>query len=184
LVQLFSAVRSNLSQIPEHHLYGRVTAIQGMLIEVGGVHRRLMVGDRCLVQRRQGEPLRCEVVGFRDGRALLLPYGSLEGVGLGCKAEVESREPAIRPNAAWLGRVVNALDSNAQAYQRATDILDRLDDLRHGLLSGILSRHQVENLAHLVRLKRESIEDPRLIEILDQIELRAEIELAKYSTLD
>ena len=109
MVQLFAAVRSNLSQIPEHHLYGRVTAVQGMLLEVGGVQRRLMVGDRCLVQRRRGNPLRCEVVGFREGRALLLPFGSLEGVGLGCKAEVESQEPAIRPTNAWLGRVVNAL---------------------------------------------------------------------------
>ena len=109
LVQLFSAVRANLEQIPDHRLYGRVTAIQGMLIEVGGVQRRLMVGDRCLIQRRSGAPLLCEVVGFRDGHALLLPFGSLEGVGLGCKAEVESQEPAIRPNASWLGRVVNAL---------------------------------------------------------------------------
>lgn len=109
MVQLFAAVRSNLGQIPEHHLYGRVTAVQGMLIEVGGVQRRLMVGDRCLVQRRRGPSLKCEVVGFREGRALLLPFGSLEGVGLGCKAEVESQEPAVRPTDAWLGRVVNAL---------------------------------------------------------------------------
>lgn len=109
MVQLFSAVRANLEQIPAHRLYGRVTAVQGMLIEVGGVQRRLMVGDRCQVQRRSGEPLLCEVVGFRDGHALLLPFGSLEGVGLGCKAEIESQQPIIRPSPSWLGRVVNAL---------------------------------------------------------------------------
>lgn len=109
LGQLFNAVQTDLSQIPEHHLYGRVTAVQGMLVEVGGVPRRLMVGDHCHVQRRSEAPLRCEVVGFRDGRALLLPYGPLEGIGLGCKAEVESQEPVIRPTHGWLGRVVNAL---------------------------------------------------------------------------
>lgn len=109
MAALLSSVRSALDLIPNHHLYGRVTAVQGMLVEVGGVQRRLMVGDRCLIQRRHGDPLRCEVVGFREGRALLLPFGSLEGIGLGCKAEVESREPAIRPSLAWLGRVVNAL---------------------------------------------------------------------------
>lgn len=109
LGQLFNAVQTDLSQIPEHHLYGRVTAVQGMLVEVGGVQRRLMVGDHCHVQRRSEAPLRCEVVGFRDGRALLLPYGPLEGIGLGCKAEVESQEPVIRPTHGWLGRVVNAL---------------------------------------------------------------------------
>jgi len=109
LGQLFNAVQTNLSQIPEHHLYGRVAAVQGMLVEVDGIQRRLMVGDHCHVQRRSDDPLRCEVVGFREGRALLLPYGPLEGIGLGCKAEVENQEPVIRPTSSWLGRVVNAL---------------------------------------------------------------------------
>lgn len=68
-----------------------------------------MAGDHCHVQRRSEDPLRCEVVGFREGRALLLPYGPLEGIGLGCKAEVENQEPVIRPTPRWLGGVVNAL---------------------------------------------------------------------------
>lgn len=109
MVQLFSAVRSSLKQIPEHRLYGRVTAVEGMLIEVGGIQRRLMAGDRCLIQRRQNDDLRCEVVGFLESRAMLVLFGSLEEIGLGCKAEVESQEAAIRPSSAWLGRVVNAL---------------------------------------------------------------------------
>ena len=107
--QLFNAVQTNLSQIPEHHLYGRVAAVQGMLVEVSGIQRRLMVGDHCHVQRRSDDPLRCEVVGFREARALLLPYGPIEGIGLGCKAEVENQAPVIRPTSKWLGRVVNAL---------------------------------------------------------------------------
>lgn len=78
----------------------------------------------------------------------------------------------------------DALDSESRARQRAEDILDRLDEVRHGLLTGALSRHQLENLARLVRHKRDTVSDPRLVEILDQIELRAEVELAKYSTLD
>jgi hypothetical protein len=78
----------------------------------------------------------------------------------------------------------DALDSQSKARQRASDILDRLDELRHGLLMGTLSRRDIEKLARLVRLRREQVSDPRLTEILDQIELRAEVELAKDSTLD
>lgn len=78
----------------------------------------------------------------------------------------------------------DALDSQSRARQRGNEILDRLDELRHGLLMGSLTRNQIENLARLVRLQRETISDPRLAEILDQIELRAEVELAKYATLD
>lgn len=107
--QLLNAVHTNLDQIPAHHLYGRVTSVQGMLVEVGGVQRRLMVGDHCHIHRRSNTPLRCEVIGFKEGRALLLPYGPLEGIGLGCKAEVENQDPVIRPTPNWLGRVVNAL---------------------------------------------------------------------------
>ena len=74
--------------------------------------------------------------------------------------------------------------AKALRRQRASDILDRLDELRHGLLMGTLTRRDIEKLAQHVRLRREQVNDPRLTEILDQIELRAEVELAKYSILD
>jgi len=80
--------------------------------------------------------------------------------------------------------VGDALDSNGKARQRADDILDQLDELRHGLLMGTLNRRQLESLARMVRARRDTVTDPQLAEILDQIELRAEIELAKYATLD
>ena len=100
---------ANINQLPECNLYGRVTAVQGMLVEVGGVQRRLSVGDRCEISARGDRKLNCEVVGFRDGRALLMPFGALEGVGLGCKADVIDAQPIVRPTRAWLGRVVNAM---------------------------------------------------------------------------
>ncbi len=88
--------------------YGRVAGILGMALEVSGLEQVLTVGGRCDVIARRGERVPCEAVGFRDGRALLLPFASVEGVGLGCKAEVTLEEPAIRPHAGWLGRVINA----------------------------------------------------------------------------
>ncbi len=75
-------------------------------------------------------------------------------------------------------------DRPAKARQRAEDILDRLDRVRHGLLAGDFSRRDLESLARSVKIEKLEVNDPKLTEILDQIELRAEIELAKYSTLD
>ncbi len=100
---------NSVEQIPEHHFYGRVAAVEGMLIEVGGVQKRLSVGERCQVISRDHRELVCEVVGFRNDRALLMPFGTLEGVGLGCKAELVNSDPITRPTEAWLGRVVNAM---------------------------------------------------------------------------
>lgn len=95
--------------IPAARIFGRVTSVLGMLVEVGGVERRLSVGGRCRVITRGGRVVPCEVVGFRSGRALLMPFGSLDDIGLGCRAEVAEGQAAIHPTPSWLGRVVNAL---------------------------------------------------------------------------
>jgi len=99
----------DLDQIPDYRLYGRVNAVLGMLVEVGGVERRISIGSRCDIVRRDGHRIGCEVVGFRGGRALVMPFEALEGVGLGCKVEVARVEPVVYPGDAWLGRVLNAM---------------------------------------------------------------------------
>jgi flagellum-specific ATP synthase len=50
----------------------------------------------------------CECIGFRDRRALVMPYQALEGVALGARADAMAAEPAVRPTDQWLGRVINA----------------------------------------------------------------------------
>jgi flagellum-specific ATP synthase len=98
-----------LGRIATQRYYGRVSAVMGLMIEIGGIGHVLAVGSRCLVSSRNGQGLLCEVVGFRGNRALALPFGPLEGVGIGCKAEVLDADPIFFPHANWLGRVVNAL---------------------------------------------------------------------------
>src|SRR5207302_5347371 len=46
-------------------------------------------------------------VGFRDGRALVMPLGALEGIPLGARADFDDRPASIFPCQGWLGRVVN-----------------------------------------------------------------------------
>jgi len=50
-----------------------------------------------------------------------------------------------------------------------------------GLLMGTIPMAKLEQLAQLMRAKREQFDDPKLQEILDDIELRAAVELAKLS---
>jgi flagellum-specific ATP synthase len=100
---------ADLARVSEHRSYGRVTAVQGLLVEVGGVQGDLAIGSRCYVLAAGDRRLTCEVIGFRDNRAILMPFQSLEGVGLGCKVEVTDTESVVYPSSAWLGRVVNAM---------------------------------------------------------------------------
>ncbi|NBO19335.1 MAG: flagellar protein export ATPase FliI, partial [Proteobacteria bacterium] len=51
-----------------------------------------------------------EVVGFREQKALLMPFGSLEGVGPGARVIVQEESGSVcYPHEGWLGRVINAL---------------------------------------------------------------------------
>ncbi len=58
-------------------------------------------------------------------------------------------------------------------------LLEQLDDLHLGLLSGRMSRDALERLSAMVTAKRGQVDDPRLAGILDEIEVRAVVELAK-----
>ncbi|MFL2769437.1 MAG: flagellar protein export ATPase FliI [Rhodospirillaceae bacterium] len=115
-----STLINELSRLPVHRIFGRVSSVQGLLIEVIGLQGNLAVGDRCNIITLNDRKVVCEVVGFRDERALVMPFGAVEGVGLGCRAEIGESQPAIYPEDAWLGRVINAMgrpiDDNGPVY--------------------------------------------------------------------
>ena len=87
---------------------GRVAAVNGLLIEARGGLTRLSVGARASIVRASDHPLPCEVVGFRENHALLMPFGSLEGVAPGAEIRIDADAAAVRPTMAWRGRVVDA----------------------------------------------------------------------------
>jgi hypothetical protein len=72
-------------------------------------------------------------------------------------------------------------DVRKRLIRRGEDILDRLEELRHALLTGTVPKERLIQLAQMVRARRDTVADPRLATLLDEIELRAEVELAKLS---
>jgi flagellum-specific ATP synthase len=105
----FRELAEDIESIPERRRFGRVSGVMGMLLEVGGLPQELAIGGHCVVRGAEGRRTPCEVVGFRAGRALLMPFGPLEGIGLGSKVEPADRPAAAFPSDAWLGRVINAM---------------------------------------------------------------------------
>ncbi len=77
-------------------------------MEVAGPVQAMSIGSRISIDVRGQANVPCEVVGFREKRALCMPFGALEGVRMGCKAVVGNYRPVIRPDPSWLGRVLNA----------------------------------------------------------------------------
>jgi hypothetical protein len=66
---------------------------------------------------------------------------------------------------------------------RAQVMIDGLDDIRQGLLMGSIPRSKLTSLVKVVCEERDQAEDPKLSAILDEIELRAAVELAKLDQL-
>ena len=87
---------------------GRVAAVNGLLIEARGGLTRLAVGARVEIDRLGLPVLPAEVVGFRETRALLMPFGPVEGVAPGAEIRIMPEGASVRPTKAWLGRIINA----------------------------------------------------------------------------
>src|ERR1700712_1443709 len=102
------ALIADIEAIDEVEVFGRVKTVQGLLIEVVGPVRELRVGGRVKIETTGGGILDSEIIGFRDGHALCLPFGPVAGVRLGCKAVFQSHDGAVYPKESWLGRVTSA----------------------------------------------------------------------------
>ncbi len=63
--------------------------------------------------------------------------------------------------------------------QRGKTLLEKLEEIRDGLLSGSLSVDSLINISRLVKEQKHESSDPRLSELIAEIELRVEVELAK-----
>ncbi|NWG47048.1 MAG: flagellar protein export ATPase FliI [Alphaproteobacteria bacterium] len=88
---------------------GRVAGVQGLNVDIAGLTPLLSVGARLAIPRGEAEPTICEVVGFRDGRAVCLPYGLLDGVQMGAPVTLVSGGNVAFPDRSWLGRIVDAM---------------------------------------------------------------------------
>lgn len=64
--------------------------------------------------------------------------------------------------------------------EKGEKLLEYLDNLRHDLLQGKISKSNLQEIEKVVATKNKEFIDPRIGEILAEIEIRAAVELAKY----
>jgi len=85
----------------------------GLTLEVRGLD--LGIGELCEI--RGDRPIPAEVIGFREGRSLLMPLGELRGVRPGTRVIRKESRPVVRVSDRFLGRVLDpmgrALDGGA-----------------------------------------------------------------------
>lgn len=101
-------ILQTLEKLDTAAYYGRVSGVQGLFVEASGILSPLAIGDRCNIVNNRNVRVPCEIVSFKDDKILLMPYGSMDGIGINCPVEVLDAKPVIYPHPSWLGRIVNA----------------------------------------------------------------------------
>ncbi len=89
------------------------TCITGSVVRTEGLTSAVAcfpapIGAVVEIQRQAGEPIRGEVIGFRDALTLVYPYGNIMGVRHGNRVRLLRTSRTIRVGDGLLGRVVDA----------------------------------------------------------------------------
>jgi flagellum-specific ATP synthase len=91
-------------------MHGKVTRVVGLVIEGHGPSSS--IGSLCeITQQGGGPPVLAEVVGFKEGRILLMPLGELRGIGPGSTIVASGRSSEVTVGEGLLGRVLDGLGS-------------------------------------------------------------------------
>ena len=91
---------------PRGELRGLVTDVRGLLIE--GTGPQLPVGGHVLIQVAD-QSIPAQVVGFRNDRILLMPFGDVQGIAPGATITAAQAVSQVRVSDLLQGRVIDAL---------------------------------------------------------------------------
>lgn len=93
-------------------VYGKVSRGIGIVIE--GLGPPANIGDICQIETNEDGKMRLvevEVIGFKEGKILLMPLGELRGIGPGSRIVAKGRQRYIKVGQGLLGRILDGLGS-------------------------------------------------------------------------
>ena len=96
-----------VKRIEPLRVYGRIVEITGLLIKATGLE--VAIGEACEICSDGGLPVEAEVVGFRDGKALLMAMGDLSLIKLGSRVHSVGKKVFIRIGPDLVGRIIDGM---------------------------------------------------------------------------
>ncbi len=99
-------------QLADENYYrhlGKVVKIVGLTIESVGPNAKLSDLCRIIIDKNKDIYIMAEVVGFRDKRLLLMPYESVEGLGVGCIVENTGHPLSVCVGDEMLGHTLDGM---------------------------------------------------------------------------
>ncbi|WP_248926374.1 flagellar protein export ATPase FliI [Paenibacillus hamazuiensis] len=98
----------HLRQVDPIRVNGKVTQVIGLTVESEGPDAS--VGDVCYIYPfKSQEPLKAEVVGFKNNKVILMPLGELHSIGPGCDVVGTGRTLTVQVGHELLGKVLDGL---------------------------------------------------------------------------
>lgn len=88
---------------------GKVVKIVGLTIESVGPDAKLNDLCRIIIDEDKNLSVMAEVVGFRDSRLLLMPFESVEGLGVGCTVENTGHPLSVSVGEELLGHLLDGI---------------------------------------------------------------------------
>ena len=110
-------LKERLKRIPRYKIKGKISGVTGPIIEA---HLpKVSIGDSCVLENK----VEAEVVGFKDGKTLLMAYDDTKGISVGSWIESSQEPVSIGVGEDLLGCVVDPFgkplnkDSFVPSYQ-------------------------------------------------------------------
>ena len=127
-----------------YNCYGKVAKVVGLTVESIGPEAKL--GDLCriVVEKDEGLFVMAEVVGFHENRLLLMPYESMDGIGVGCVVENTGHPLTVSVGNELLGHTLDGLgrptDSDEEIILPTQYPADRLppDPMKRKIIDQVL----------------------------------------------
>lgn len=104
----FKKYHQALADLNPYRVKGRVTELTGLVVRA--VVPNVRVGELCLIESvYRHQPIKAEVVGFKDNHVLLMPLGELEGIGPGNEVIPTGHCLMVPVGEELLGRILDGL---------------------------------------------------------------------------
>ncbi|WP_238883222.1 flagellar protein export ATPase FliI [Clostridium sp. YIM B02551] len=103
----FPLLNKKIRELSPSYIEGRVKKVIGLTVETEGI--KAFVGELCTIYNEKNDPIKCEVVGFRDDSVILMPLGELSGISPGCRVVPERKPLSVKCSDELLGKVLDGL---------------------------------------------------------------------------
>lgn len=103
----YESLNKKIQETTFSYTEGVVRNVIGLTIEAEGI--KAFVGEVCSIYNDKNIPVTCEVVGFKEGRVLLMPLGELMGIAPGCRVVPTGRELSVKCSEELFGKVLDGL---------------------------------------------------------------------------